>query len=157
MLIKLALSPIDFYFFIVRRLMNIMYHGYRKGSKEAALCLDAEKAFDQVEWAYMMKVLEEFGFGSQYVSWITILYAHPSSFVLTNQERSALSHYAGHAKAVPSARCSLPLLLSLSPLVLGTTLLLNPSNWGMWIITFHYTQMTLFSSYHNLSSLFQFC
>ncbi len=33
----------------------------------AALCLDAEKAFDQLEWAYMVKVLKECGFGSRYV------------------------------------------------------------------------------------------
>lgn len=91
--------------------MNIMYHGYRKGSKEAALCLDAEKAFDQVEWAYMMKVLEEFGFGSQYVSWITILYAHPSSFVLTNQERSALFSLRGTRQGCP-----------LSPLLFATAI-----------------------------------
>lgn len=80
--------PNRYSFFNVRRLMNIMYHKYSKSSKVAALCLDAEKAFDQVEWAYMVKALEEFGFGRQFVSWITMLYAHPSSSILTNQERS---------------------------------------------------------------------
>ncbi len=54
----------------------------------AALCLDAEKAFDQLEWPYMVKVLEECGFASRFVSWITTLYAHPTSSVLTNQEQS---------------------------------------------------------------------
>ena len=80
--------PARFSFFNVRRLMNIMYHDYRKDQKVAVLCLDAEKAFDQIEWAYMWRVLEEFGFGDRFVSWIKILYAHPSSSILTNQERS---------------------------------------------------------------------
>lgn len=66
--------------------MNIMYHKYKKGSKVAALCLDAEKAFDQLEWPYMVKVMEEFG--SRFVSWITTLYTYPTSAVLTNQEKS---------------------------------------------------------------------
>lgn len=77
--------PNRYSFFNVRRLMNIMYHKYQKHSKVAALCLDAEKAFDQLEWPYMLRVLEEFGFGSNFVSWIKILYAHPTSSVLTNQ------------------------------------------------------------------------
>jgi len=44
--IKLVLFLIDFHFFNVRRLINIIYHKYKRGSKVAALCLDADKAFD---------------------------------------------------------------------------------------------------------------
>lgn len=50
--------------------MNIMYHKYEKCHKVAALCLDAEKAFDQLEWGYMLKTLQAFGFGTRFVSWI---------------------------------------------------------------------------------------
>lgn len=81
--------PDRFSFFNVRRLMNIWYHKYEKGQEVAALCLDAEKTFDQVEWQYMWRVLEEFGFGLKFISWIEILYAHPTSCILTNQDRSA--------------------------------------------------------------------
>lgn len=45
-------------FFNVRKLMNIMYHNYKKDQKVAVLCLDAEKAFDQIECAYMWRVLD---------------------------------------------------------------------------------------------------
>lgn len=131
--------------------MNIMYHRHSRGSRVAALCLDAEKAFDQVEWAYMVKALEEFGFGSQFVSWITMLYAYPSSSILTNQERSVL--FRLH-RGTP--HCSLPLLLSLLPLVSGIILLLNPSGWVMWTTIFPSMQTMLFFSYHNQRNQFLF-
>lgn len=42
--------PNRFSFFNVRRLMKIMYYKFKKGNKVATLCLDVEKAFDQLEW-----------------------------------------------------------------------------------------------------------
>lgn len=53
--------PNRFSFFNVRRIMDIMYYSFDKFSKQAILCLDVEKAFDQVEWRYFLRVLEEFG------------------------------------------------------------------------------------------------
>ena len=34
------------------------------------ICIDFEKAFDSVDWNFMMKVLETFGFGSIICQWI---------------------------------------------------------------------------------------
>ncbi len=70
--------------------MNIMYHKFKKDSKVAALCLDVGKVFDQLEWPYMVRVLEECGLVSRFVSWIITLYAHPTSSVLTNREVKAI-------------------------------------------------------------------
>lgn len=67
--------------------MNIMYHNYNNEFKGAVLCLDAEKAFDQLEWPYILTVLEEFGFGSKFVSWIKIIYSMPSQLPLFLQTR----------------------------------------------------------------------
>lgn len=104
--------------------MNIMYHKYNKGSRVSALCLNAEKAFDQVEWGYMVKVLEEFGFGSQFVSWITMLYAHLSSSILTNQERSAAFHlHHGSREGCPLR----PLLFVIAIEPLATSIRNQPS------------------------------
>lgn len=72
-----------------RRLLNIMY--YTKLSKEEdlfILSLDAEKAFDCVEWPYLLAVLEKFGIGVRFISWIKLLYSNPNARILSNRNIS---------------------------------------------------------------------
>lgn len=51
---------------------------------EVILSLDAEKAFDRIEWTYLFAALEKLGFGHTFVRWIKVLYSTPVAAVRTN-------------------------------------------------------------------------
>ena len=48
------------------------------------LNIDQEKAFDKVSHNYLFKVIEKFGFGTNFCRWITILYNKMESKILVN-------------------------------------------------------------------------
>uniref|UniRef100_A0A3P9H232 Reverse transcriptase domain-containing protein n=1 Tax=Oryzias latipes TaxID=8090 RepID=A0A3P9H232_ORYLA len=75
-------------FYNVRRLFNILYGPASPDVPEVLLSLDAEKAFDRVEWDYMLYTLKQFGFSEYFISWIKILYSSPLAAVCTNNNRS---------------------------------------------------------------------
>lgn len=74
-------------YFNLRRLFNILYT--KHSTEMVIISVDAQKAFDQVEWSYMYETLNAFGFGKAFVDWIRILYAYPTASVITNQDSSA--------------------------------------------------------------------
>ena len=71
----------------VRRLLNII-HSPPGLSEEMILSLDAEKAFDRVEWNFLFTTIKRFGFGDGFVSWIKLLYLNPLASVVTNGQQS---------------------------------------------------------------------
>lgn len=70
-------------FFNLRRFVNILYM-VSTATPEVALSLDAEKAFDRVEWDYLFYILNKFGFGPKFISWVRVLYSSPMACVRTN-------------------------------------------------------------------------
>lgn len=75
-------------FLNTRKLFNIVYTDLHQAFPELVLSLDAEKAFDRVEWGFLFKSLEKFGFGPNFISWVKLLYTAPSACVRTNDVKS---------------------------------------------------------------------
>lgn len=73
----------------VRRLLHLMWQTRNSVEPTIAFSLDAEKAFDRVEWGYLFRTLQKFGLGSSYIQWVKLLYSGPSASVLTNGKRSS--------------------------------------------------------------------
>ena len=49
-----------------------------------AALLDAEKAFDSLEWPIVEQVLQRMGLGRQFLKYVNLLYAGPTSHVRLN-------------------------------------------------------------------------
>ena len=65
------------------RLLDIMYtQNLESFSPEIIVALDAEKAFDRVDWGFLFDTLSRFGL-------VKLLYSGPSALVQTNEVKSS--------------------------------------------------------------------
>lgn len=95
----------------MRRLLNAIEIFHQKSMQGLVLSLDAEKAFDRVEWPFLFHTLHKFGLGDSFIAWIKLLYSDPYSAVLTNGLRSPnFQVYRGTRQGCPLS----PLLFALA-------------------------------------------
>lgn len=88
------------------RLLNIIQFTSKYKQKALAVSLDAEKAFNRVEWGYLFDVLGRFGLGGYFLKWIKTIYHSPTAVFITN----------GHLP-IPSLARGVRLGCPLSPLL----------------------------------------
>lgn len=81
-----------------RRLVSILYPP-PTDSPKLVLFLDAEKAFDHMEWRYLFYILNKFGLGSDFVDWIKLIYTSPLASVSTNSIKSP--YFSQHLTGLP--------------------------------------------------------
>ena len=60
----------------MRRVLDIL-HNWEEKPDTALLSLDAEKAFDRVEWPYLFEILKRYGCGDNFCRWVKLLYNEP--------------------------------------------------------------------------------
>lgn len=113
-------------FFNIRRLMNILYNPTQLDTAEVLLSLDAEKAFDRVEWGYLFYTLKKFGFGTKFTSWVCVLYSLPLAAIRTNNTLSSFfSLGRGTRQGCPLSPYADDMLLYLSDLLSSLPLTLG--------------------------------
>lgn len=57
----------------------------QKQTKTIIVSLDAEKAFDKVNWTFLFSTLYKFGFGESFIHWLQILYTSPRAIITINR------------------------------------------------------------------------
>ena len=62
------------------------------------LFLDFEKAFDSLEWGYLVEVLNAMNFGSNFRNWISTFYHNITSCVVNNGYASDFFSHTKHHK-----------------------------------------------------------
>uniref|UniRef100_A0A3Q3JGV0 Reverse transcriptase domain-containing protein n=1 Tax=Monopterus albus TaxID=43700 RepID=A0A3Q3JGV0_MONAL len=72
----------------IRRLFNLINLAQQKLTKTIIVSLDAEKAFDKVNWTFLFCTLRRFGFRELFIHWIQPLYTSPRPTISTNGIRS---------------------------------------------------------------------
>ena len=107
----------------VRRLFNIIHCAKSMANPVIAISLDAEKAFDHVEWH--SAVLEEIYFSPNILRLICILYLNPTAMIQTNTVIST------RLPLSPGTRQGCPL----SPLIVA--LIIEPLPIAVWSQNFY--------------------
>ena len=57
----------------IRLILDILHFAARQNLEGIALFIDFEKAFDSLEWDFLLKTLDTFQFGHELKSWVKIL------------------------------------------------------------------------------------
>ena len=68
----------------IRRLLNVINHLDTCQRSSLLLSLDAEKAFDRVEWNFLFAILNRLNMGSRFMEWVKSIYKNPNAAVITN-------------------------------------------------------------------------
>ena len=72
----------------LRLIYDLIFHLNENDIQGLLVSIDFEKAFDSVNWDYMHKVLQTFGFGNDICQWITAFYTNIKSSVIVNGKPS---------------------------------------------------------------------
>ena len=64
--------------------MDIIENCEKSNTAGAILCLDYENVFDSLNWNFMLASLNKYGFGSNFIKWVKILYNSPAFCIKNN-------------------------------------------------------------------------
>ena len=94
----------------------------------ALLSLDQEKAFDRVDWGFLIRILSSFNFGPDFLKWIRLFYSNIQSAVVINGWTSS---YFSPTRGVRQGCPLSPLLYVITIEVLAVCLRTSPKLMGI--------------------------
>ena len=68
----------------VRSIDDIVDYSKRNGRSGILVAVDFEKAFDTLNFNFLIRALHKFNFGPSFIHWVRVLYKHSSSCVMNN-------------------------------------------------------------------------
>jgi exonuclease III len=68
----------------IRTVLDVISYLDRKDKEGLLLALDFEKAYDSIEWPFLLKSLKAFNFGDNFISWVKVFYNKSSSCIINN-------------------------------------------------------------------------
>ena len=68
----------------IRSIDDIVDYSKRNGWAGMLVAIDFEKAFDTVNFNFLIRTPHKFNFGPSFIQWIRVLYKHSSSCVMNN-------------------------------------------------------------------------
>ena len=68
----------------IRTINDILEYAKRSNRSGILVAIDFEKAFDSLNQAFLVKVLQKFNFGTYFLQWIRTFYTNLSSCILNN-------------------------------------------------------------------------
>ena len=104
-------------------LRDVVSYATTFDSPVAILSLDQEKAFDRVDWGFMLSTLRTMGFGESFVNWVRLFYTNVQSAVNVN---GYLSSFFPLSRGVRQGCPLSPLLYVLVSEVLAVNIRANP-------------------------------
>ena len=112
----------------IRLLCDIMELSDTKKSQGIFLFVDFEKAFDTLEWSFILKTLEAFNFGDNFKKWVSVLYNNVQSSVMNG---GFMTNYFEISRGVRQGCPLSPSLFVLSVELLALKIRQNPNCGGI--------------------------
>ena len=114
----------------IRLIIDIMEHTKSESIPGILVSLDFQKAFDSLEWSFMMKALDIFNFGTSIKRWISTFYTNIESAAINN---GFLTNWFRPSRGVRQGCPLSPYLFVLSTEVLSNKIRQEPSIKGIKI------------------------